>query len=228
MKKQMLLILSLVGFALFFGGAAVYASMPKGDYFEEKGSKVAVILAHGRGQNPDGLVVGSLRKDIHKELGFHTLSLQMPDPRVDSPDAPALAAAFPEAYQRIQAAIDFLKKEKGVERIYLMGHSMGGRMTSAFLVNSPNAGVVGFIGVGLMGGGKPPVNTNFNLIDIKIPVIDVYAENDTDAKFAEFRKRFVSGRFVQVPVPGASHNFRGYEKPVADAVIGWLKKQEAK
>ena len=204
------------------------AKMPKGEYLEGKGSKVAVILAHGRGGSPDGNVVGPLRRAIHKELGFHTLSLAMPDPGVDSPEAPELAAAFPEAYQRIQAAIDFLKNEQKAERIYLMGHSMGGRMTSAFLVNYPDAGVVGYVGVGLLAGGQEPVNTTFNLKKVKVPVIDVYAENDRDAQAAGFRKSFVSERFVQVPIPGAKHDYRGYEKPVADAVIDWLQKQEAK
>ena len=141
------------------------AQMPQGEYLEGKDSKVAVVLAHGRGNSPDGNVVGPLRRAIQQELGFHTLSLRMPDPGADSPDSPELAAAFPEAYQRIQAAIDFLRREKGVERVYLMGHSMGGRMTSGFLANTPDAGVVGFIGVGLTAGGKEPVNT-LSLIQI--------------------------------------------------------------
>ncbi|MBC7781516.1 MAG: hypothetical protein H7125_15595 [Proteobacteria bacterium] len=36
-------------------------------------------------------------------------------------------------------------KDKGVERIYLMGYSMGGRMTSASLANQPVPGIVGYI-----------------------------------------------------------------------------------
>jgi pimeloyl-ACP methyl ester carboxylesterase len=204
------------------------AQMPKGEYLEAKGSKVGVILAHGRGGSADGNVVGPLRRALHKDLGIHTLSLDMPDPGVDSPADPVLAAAFPEAYRRIQSAIDFLKKEKGVERIYLMGYSMGGRMTSAYLANRPDAGVVGYIGVGLLAGGQDPVNTTLNLKNLKIPVIDVYAENDRDAQFAAFRKSFVSEQFVQVPIAGAKHDYRGYEKQVADAVIEWLRKQGAK
>ena len=43
-----------------------------------KESKVGVILAHGQGLDPDSQVVGPLRKSINQELGFHTLSLQMP------------------------------------------------------------------------------------------------------------------------------------------------------
>lgn len=204
------------------------AQMPQGEYLDGKDLKVAVVLAHGRGNSPDGNVVGPLRRAIHQALGFHTLSLRMPDPGADSPESPELAAAFPEAYQRIQAAIDFLKKEKGVERVYLVGHSMGGRMTSGYLANNPDAGVVGFIGVGLSAGGKEPVNTNLNLRKVKVPVVDVFGDNEMDAKAAAFRKPLVSERFVQVEIPGAKHDYRGYEKQVADAVVGWLKKQEGK
>lgn len=204
------------------------AQMPQGEYLDGKDKRVAVILAHGQGLDPDANVVGPLRRAIHQELGFHTLSLSMPTlPGAKTADLfEEYEATFPDAYGRIQAAIDFLRKEKGVERIYLMGHSMGGRMTSAFLANHPEAPVAGFIGVGLLAGGKEPLNTNLNLRKVKVPVIDVYAENDRDAKAAEFRKSMVSGRFVQVPVPGARHDYRGYEKFVADAVNGWLRKQE--
>jgi predicted alpha/beta-hydrolase family hydrolase len=203
------------------------AQMPHGEYLDGKDSKVAVILAHGRGGSADGNVVGPLRRVIHNDLGFHTLSLRMPDPGVDALDSPELAAVFPEAFQRIQAAIDFLKKDKGVERIYLMGHSMGGRMTSAFLANHADA-AVGFIGVGLTAGGKAPINTNLNLRKVKVPVIDVFGDNDMDAPSASFRKNFVSERFVQVEIPGAQHDYRGFDTQVAAPVIAWLKRQEGK
>jgi hypothetical protein len=71
-------VMRWVVFALFLVGNVVYAEMPKGEYLEGKDSKVGVILAHGQGMDPDSNVVGPLRKSINKELGFHTLSLQMP------------------------------------------------------------------------------------------------------------------------------------------------------
>ncbi|MDO8447273.1 MAG: dienelactone hydrolase family protein [Rhodoferax sp.] len=204
------------------------AQMPQGKYLEARGSKVAVILAHGQGLDADSQVVSPLRKAIHTELGFHTLSLQMPTlPGQRSPELfHAYASTFPDAYARIQAGIDFLKKDKGVERIYLMDYSMGGRMTTAFLANNPDAGIVGYIGVGLVAGGPEPLNTNMNLRKVKVPVIDIYAENDTDAQFAANRKAFLSERFVQVPVAGAKHHYRGHEKQVVEAAISWLRKQE--
>ena len=206
------------------------AQMPQGEYLEAKDSKVGVILAHGQGLDADSQVVGPLRKAINKDLGHHTLSLQMPV--LAGKRSPELfqeyESTFPDAYNRIQAGIDFLRKEKGVERIYLMGYSMGGRMTTAFLANHPDASVVGYIGIGLLAGGDAPLNSNINLRKVKIPVIDIYAENDSDAKFAANRKPFVSERFVQVLIPGAKHSYQGYENQVAEAVISWLKKQEEK
>lgn len=221
---------TFLGALLLLIASAASAQMPTGEYLDGGDSKIAVILAHGQGLTPDGNVVGPLRRSLHGELGIHTLSLGMPT----LPGARSLeqfeeyASTFPDAYSRIQAAIDFLSKEKGATRIYLMGHSMGGRMTSAFLANNPAAPVVGFIGVGLLAGGKEPLNTNLNLRKVKVPVVDIYAENDRDARAAEFRRPLVSERFTQVPVPGATHDYRGYEKFVAETVIGWIRKQEGR
>jgi len=218
---------TVIGLFVLLIASTVHAEMPEGKYLAGKDSKIGVILAHGQGQDPDSKVVGSLRKAINKELGFHTLSLQMPVvPGKRGPESFRLyESTFPDAFQRIQAAIEFLKKEKGVERIYLMGYSMGGRMTSAFLANYPDSGIAGYIGVGLLAGGEVPMNTNINLRNVKIPVLDVYAEDDRDAKFAENRKAFVSERFKQVPIPGAKHDYSGHEDQVNAAVITWLRDQ---
>lgn len=232
MNRTKIIIVQIVVLALviFLVGVTAYAEMPKGEYLEGKGSKIGVILVHGQDWDPDSHVVGPLRRVINKELGFHTLSLQMPIiPGKRSPETfQEYASTFPDAYKTVQAAIDFLKKEKGVERVYLMGYSMGGRMTTAFLANHPDSGIVGYIGVGLVAGGEEPLNTNFNLRKVKIPVLDVYAENDQDAKFAQNRKSFVSERFKQIPIAGAKHDYLGYDKQIADAVIPWLREHEPK
>lgn len=221
---------TLLGALLLLIANAVSAQMPTGEFLDGRDSRIAVILAHGQGLTPDGNVVGPLRRSLHNELGIHTLSLSMPTlpGRKSLEQIDEYASTFPEAYSRIQAAIDFLSKEKGATRIYLMGHSMGGRMTSAFLASNPAAPVVGFIGVGLLAGGKEPLNTNLNLRRVTVPVVDIYAENDRDARAAELRRPLVSERFTQIPVPGATHDYRGYEKFVAEAVAGWIRKQEGK
>lgn len=54
----------------------------------------------------------------------------------------------------------------------------------------------------------------------------IYAADDNDAKFAEFRKPMLSQRYRQVPLPGARHDYRGFDKQIAEAVIAWLREQE--
>ena len=100
-------------------------------------------------------------------------------------------------------------------------------MTTGFLAQNRDSGVVGYIGVGLLGGGQEPLNTNLNLKKIELPVIDIHADSGPDAKSAEFRKRSVSDRYTQVIISGAKHDYRGYDNQVAKAVITWLKQQES-
>lgn len=214
----------MVMMALWISSLAL-AEMPKGEYMEGKNSTTAVILAHGRALGPDSQVVGPLRVAINKELGYHTLSLQMPV--LLSHNYLDYSKTFPDAYKVIQTAIDYLRAEKGVERIYLMGYSMGARMTTAFLVEKPSPMVVGYIGVGLLEGGGKPLDANQNLMSIRLPALDIYADNTPlDLKSAKERHSLISNTFKQVRITGANHSFRGYDDQVVQTVIEWLKERE--
>jgi dienelactone hydrolase len=159
--------------------------------------------------------------------GFHTLSLQMPV--LSSTKYLDYARTFPDAFRAIQAAIDYLTSEKGVKRIYLMGYSMGARMTTAFIVERPTPLIVGYIGVGLLEGGGTPLDANQNLSSIRLPVVDIFADKTPlDLKSAENRRSMVSDTFKQVRISGADHSFRGYDDQLVQTVIEWLKEREGK
>jgi len=218
-------ILTLMVMVALWMGTPARAEMPKGAYLEGKNSGTAVILAHGRALWPDSQVVGPLRRSINKELGFHTLSLQMPV--LSSSNYLDYAGTFPDAFRVIEAAIDYLTSQKGVKRIYLMGYSMGARMTTAFLVERSTPVIVGYIGVGLLEGGGKPLDANQNLLSIRLPVIDIFADGTSlDLKSAENRRSLVSDTFKQVRISGADHSFQGNDHRIAQAVIGWLKERE--
>jgi len=111
--------------------------VPDNAYLDGGKSDKAVILCHGRGQHPTWDVVDPLRKGIHEKLGYHTVSLQMPAP---GGNWRSYEEHFPDAYARIAATVKVLQG-KGIKRIYLMGHSMGSRMATAYLANTENHGI---------------------------------------------------------------------------------------
>lgn len=223
MKRQVLVLITSV----LVGLAPAAAQMPSGEFLEVTGATTAVILAHGRAQGPDGQVVGPLRRAIAKDAGIHTLSLQMPV--LATPDYLAYAATYPDAYKTLQSAVVFLRKEKGVKRIYVMGYSMGARMTTAFLAAQPVPEVVGYIGIGVLEGGGEPQDANLNIKKLTVPVIDLYADaTPLDLSSAENRKALVGDRYKQVQIRGSNHSFRGYDSALAEATIAWLKEREQK
>jgi dienelactone hydrolase len=139
----------------------------------------------------------------------------------------AYATTFPDAYKLIQSAVDYLTTEKGVKRIYLMGYSMGARMTTAFLVEKPTPVIVGYIGVGLLQGGGKPLDANLNLSSIRSPVLDIFADQTPhDLRSAENRRFLVSDIFKQIRISGAEHSFQGNDAQVVQTVIDWLKERE--
>ncbi len=171
-----------------------------------------------------------LCKGINEQLGYHTLSLQIP---TGGTKWQAYKNFFPDAYKRIDAAVQVLRSEKGVKTIYLMGHSMGSRMATGYLSEKPESGIAGFIGVGVRIGGDVPFNSLLNLKTAlqnspNLKVVEVYSDggDGIDARQALKRSSLVSARYKQILIPGADHQFSYGEKQMVDAVVNWLKAQK--
>ena len=206
-----------------------YPHMPNNEYLDGGGSKIGIILCHGRNGSPKSKVVDPLRKCIHKELGYHTISLQMP---IVGDNFYEFGSFFPDAYKKIDAAIQVLKREKEVKTIYLIGHSLGSRMATGYLSETPDSVVKGFIGVGVRNGGPAPLDSAYNLKtamekSINLKILDVYGDgwDKKDAKHALGRIYLVSDRYKQILIPGADHRFSSGENQMVAEVITWLKEQ---
>jgi len=199
-----------------------WAEKPAGSVYLDGGnSEYALILSHGVGQSPTALVVEPLRHAVHDSLGWHTLSLSMPRQE----DWSQFGRVFPQAYDRIAWAIDFLRRERGVRNVYLMGHSMGSRMSSAYLADNPNLPVRGLIVAGIRHDGGVPMNGRLNLERVSLPVLDIWgADGGVDGRYAAERRDLVSASYTQVPVAGANHSFEGYEDVFTGRVVEWLRK----
>jgi pimeloyl-ACP methyl ester carboxylesterase len=235
-------LLLALAFACAMLAGAARADPPDGAYLDGGTSKVGVILLHGRfggAGDAKSLVVNPLRIAIHERLGFHTLSLNYPQSGRSRRGADELGN-FEAAWQRIDAAIAFLTREKGVTQVYLMGHSLGTRITISYLAGKSVPELRGYIGVGIYGGGQceegaiSPLESRCNLKTIlkgrpDLPVIDVVAMADEkDVHFADGRSPLVSATYRQVRLEGADHKFFRREDDMVGVVVDWLKLQQGR
>ena len=195
-------------------------TLPEKALYLEGSSDKGIILAHGKGMNPDFKVVGPLRTALNEDLGFHTLSLQMP---VNHEGYEGYEAEQPRVDAMIDRAIVYLK-EHGVKTIYLMGHSLGAGMTSGYLVSHPDAPIEGYIAVGCRGNGSKIISCNDNMPKINIRVLDIWGRaNEEDERFAKTRKKLAGPHYRQYGIDGANHVLDGAEGFFVDEVETWLE-----
>ena len=192
-----------------------------GIYTKANPSKPAILLVHGVGVHPDHGVIGVLRTSL-ADLGYTTLSLQMPVQKAEAQLNDYYPAVFPEAVERIGAGARWLK-EKGAGKIVLLSHSMGSWMSNVYYEKTQAPPFAAWVCMGLTGGFGGMGN-------VKVPVLDLYGENDLPPVLrADWRRRFTLGSLPgsrQVVIAGADHHYLGREEQLTaaiDAFLGQLK-----
>ena len=197
---------------------------------EDKGR--AVIVMHGTGIHPDWQqVIQPLRVGL-TEHNWNTLSIQMPI-LPNEAEYPEYAPLYDEVAPRIDAAIKYLK-DNGAKEIVLIGHSQGAAMTAYYLSTSKQD-VKGFVAIGMASfADDPRMNSIKALEKIKLPVLDIYGNDDLEGIMksvgarAEAAKKAGNKNYTQQEVAGSNHFFDGKEDELVEAVAGWLEKSPAK
>ena len=178
----------------------------------------ALVLVHGMGGHPDSGLIGELRTGL-ADHGYTTLSIQMPVLAADA-DAAGYPALFPEAGQRIAAAIDYLRG-KGATKVAIVSHGMGARMVNDFIAHRPDVPLVAWVPVAISSGQFD------SLSGIRFPILDIYAEKDLDVVLrgvparAKVLRSHHGSR--QAMVYGADHYFARKGKEVAALIDQLLK-----
>ena len=189
-----------------------------GIYTEADKTRMGLVVVHGIGIHPDWGMIGTLRQRL-PDHGYTTLSIQMPILAVDAKPE-AYVAHFPEAVERLQLAVAYLKS-KGYKRVALVSHSLGSRMSLGYMARNP-AGVSAWAALGT-GTGPGPVITYDG---IKAPVLDLYGANELPPVLAGAAKRKASlkGNVLskQVVVPDTDHFFANHEDAMVQAVKDFL------
>ena len=202
-------------------GNAEWIAQPNGHKFlalhtEAPKTRGAIVLAHGRGWSPDFELYGVLRSKL-AESGYTTLSIQLPvlDGSAKLVD---YIATYPDARERFQLAVDFLKS-KGHRRIAIVSHSLGATMANQYLIKAEDDSVKAWVFVGIINGLE-------EMYRIRIPVLDVFGSRDYDVtrwgaeeRLAQISK--IAGS-AQVIGPEAQHFFEGKETELVQAITEFL------
>lgn len=176
-----------------------------GIYAPNTKAQAGVVVVHGLGVHPDWGLINPLRSQL-SEQGYATLAVQMPV-MAAGVSGEQYAPLFPEAAARIAAAVKFLR-DKGHQKIVIVSHSYGARMTNV-LLNQPDAPAISaWVAIGITGEYTRPET-------FKAPVLDLYGEHDFPVVLELAPGRADAIRKVrgsaQIRVAGADHFFYGMD-----------------
>ena len=190
----------------------------------------SVVILHGRGFHPDWAdVVHPLRVGL-TEHGWDTLSVQLPvlDKAAKYYD---YYPVFPAAGERIEAALA-AARNLSAGKVVLIAHSCGSHMAQHWMLsNDPETRQPfdAFVGIGMGATDfRQPMRDPFALDRLKVPVLDLYGDDDYPAVHRLADERLAALRVggnpasVQIVVPHADHYFRDRGEELLKAVSDWL------
>lgn len=198
-------------------------------YTEAEQPRGAVIILHGRGFHPDWQDVAQPLRTGLVEKGWSTLSLQMPVLEKEAKYYDYVPL-FPNASRRINAGIAFLK-EQGVPATVLAAHSCGAHMAMHWVEEHGDKDIAAYVGMGMGATDyKQEMQQPFPLAGMKVPVLDVYGENEYPQvlKMAPERKQLMqqagNADSKQQILPGSDHYFTDKGTELNAIVANWLNK----
>lgn len=187
--------------------------------------KGAVIILHGIGVHPAWPeVINPLRIEL-PDLGWHTLSLQMPILK-NGANPEEYNPLFPEVPARIKAGIAFLKS-KGIKNIILSGHSMGAVMASYYLSTQNDPSIKTFVIIS-SDIGMPQESYMNSLNHFKkiknINIVDVYGSDD-DRRVLDslvirkpMGKKLFNEKYQHLKIKGANHFYRNKQNDLVNGL----------
>jgi alpha/beta superfamily hydrolase len=179
----------------------------------------AVVVVHGAGLHPDYGIIGVLRTKL-ADLGWTTLSIQMPVQAAQARSEAYYPALFPESVDRIARAAAWLAAKSGA-RVALVSHSMGSWMANEYFDRTPDSPLRAWACLGLTGG------YSWGAYFSPRPILDVYGGNDLEASVsAAWRRRLTlatgPAASRQAMIAATDHFYAGKEDELARTISGWL------
>lgn len=185
-----------------------------------------VLIVHDSGQHPDWqTLIRPLRLRL-PDYGWSSVSVEMPEPVSENGnmDYPALLttsrAYFDAVYNHL--------KSIGAERVVVIGYGMGARLAVNWVNQSSPPEVKAMILISMKDGdAKSGLDSNMDMVNLTIPILDVIAENDRpeviEAGEERLRYRLRLPQYRQLVIYAADQYYSQQEEELIKRIRGWLK-----
>jgi hypothetical protein len=186
-----------------------------------------ILLLHDARQHPDWpQVIRPLRLALPK-FGWTTFSIELPDAEQQVSDK-HYAELLDQATAHILAAQGQLQ-DMGARRIVIIAYGLGARMAVDWLSKTPQSSVSALVLISMADGeSNSGIDSNQDLIKIKIPVLDIYAEHDAvkvlKAADERRRQRGRMAEYRQLEIFAADQYYSRQEDELIKRIRGWLKR----
>ena len=193
---------------------------------ENKLSKGAVIILHDLGGHPNQLqLIKSLRTFL-PDHNWSTLSLQMPVREMTATEDDYYDL-FPEARARIEAGIKYLQENKA-EPIILAGYGLGALM-AVYSQSEKSTDIKALVAISLAvpdTQNKSAQTVEF-IKKIKLPLLDIYAEQDLSAVVGSARNKRLAAKenpaYRQDKINDENHLYQHDEGLVVKRIYSWIE-----
>ena len=171
----------------------------------EKGKAEALVLTHGAGSNCESPLLVALA-NAFCETGWLVLRCELPF-RQARPHGPPPRGNAERDQAGLRAAVEALRRESS-GRVYLGGHSYGGRQGSMLAASEPGL-VEGLLLLSypLHPPARPDVMRTAHLPDLRTPTFFVHGTADEFGTITEMKKaiRLIPARTELLSIASAGH-----------------------
>jgi hypothetical protein len=165
-----------------------------------------LVITHGAGANCDTILLKAVA-EAFAQSGVTTLRCDLPF-RQQRPKGPPYPAQAERDREGLRRAVEALREIAG-DRIFLGGHSYGGRQASMLAAEEPGvADALLLLSYPLHAPGRPQAPRTGHLGSIQIPALFVHGTRDTFGTIDEMRAALtlIPARTDLAIVDGATHS----------------------
>ncbi|MDH5546361.1 MAG: alpha/beta hydrolase family protein [Gammaproteobacteria bacterium] len=174
-----------------------------------------VLILHDFGHHPNWPRVSRPLREQLPDSGWHTLAIQMPIPdpmwNFDNP-----ADVLKESVARIESAISFMQ-QRNIEPLAIIAHGQSAAVVTQYLAETPQHPFKALVAISLphQEQSEDWHNIKKNLVNLQLPMLDIYAERDytsvTDHAHMRLVAARVAGKNLKLGPPPIAHSSKVQE-----------------